>query len=45
MHVHVASSGSDDPGGPFAHIRVNGKDYGKNKRGFNIVIVNIRTRG
>ncbi|XP_028410852.1 cell migration-inducing and hyaluronan-binding protein-like isoform X1 [Dendronephthya gigantea] len=43
LHIHVASSGYNDPGGFFAHIRVNGKDYAINKRGFNIVVIDIRT--
>ena len=43
LHIHVASSGFIDRGGSFARIRVNEKDYAKNGRGFNIVVIDIRT--
>lgn len=43
MHIYVESRGSDDPGGRYAAIKLNGVDFAKNTRGFNIVVVDRKT--
>lgn len=43
LHIYVESRGYNDPGGPHAEIILNGTDYAKNVRGFNIVVVDSKT--
>ena len=40
LHIHVESSGFD--AGCFSSIKVNGKEYSKNTRGLNIVVLDKR---
>ena len=43
FNIRVESGGWLDPGGFYARIIVNGTDYAKNTRGFNIVVVDGKT--
>ena len=39
----MESRGADDPDGRYAGIKVNGREFAKNTRGFNIVVVDGKT--
>lgn len=46
LSIYIKSEGCDDPGISgcgYATIRVDGKDYSKRRRGYNIVVVNADT--
>ena len=46
LQIYIESEGCNDPGISgcgHATIRVNGKDYSKHRRGYNVVVVNGRT--
>ena len=43
VHVNITSAGYNDLGGRRSYIIVNGTDYSKKTRGFNIVVVSDRT--